>query len=301
MQYISSDVIINDVKNRMQTYFASNKVDESILPRVIRKCVGVMGLRVYPEKRAVLEVSNYKALLPESFRYLALAMVCSGRNKYIKNSLTTRQDQVICPPSSCSTNEIPCEFTQSREVPAYGKYCAMTDDCGNILRLVETVGFDVFETTDFSMLRATADSKPYCINGCFNLGTRSQYEFEIKNTSQGKVIQTNFCDGRIYIEYLSDLEHEDHFEVPDNETVKDWIFEELRREIYTYLWDNGDDVMQRMQHSERELFIKQERARQVYSQRGVQERYDTANRLVRRYKAMESWMSPMYGTYQPRI
>jgi hypothetical protein len=296
VNYISSDEIVNDVKNRMQTYFASNRVDESILPRVLRKCVGQMGLKIYPPKRAVLDVCNYKADLPEGFKFMTLAMMCSGRSVYVKNPFKVRQGQVVC--------ETACEYTCATNINAYNKFCAMTDECGNILRLVETTEFDRFETNEFSVLKASAGCKPYCTNGCLNFHTKCSYEFDIKESSQsksGKILQTNFCDGRVYIEYLSDLEYEDYFDIPDNETVKDWIFEECRREIYTYLWDNGEEVMQRMQHSERELFIKQERARQVYSRRSVQEHYDTTNRLVRRFKSMESLMSPRTGVYCPTL
>lgn len=295
--YISSEAIVDDVKNRMSRYFTSGKVDESILPRVIRKCVGQMGLRIYPEKRAVLELSNYRAALPEGFKSLVVAMLCHGRSVYVKNDTKSRHDQLVC--------EVPCQTLCSTlcaqtDIDAYGKHCAMTDDCGNLLRLVQTTEYDRFETSEFTILRAAGMSKDLCANDCLNLRSKNKYEFEIKEGPRGPVLQANICDGKIYIEYLSDIEHEDHFEIPDKESVKDWIFEECRKEIYTYLWDNGEDVMQRMQHSERECAIKQERARMVYSQRGVQERYDTANRLVNRFKAMERWLSPQNWCYTRR-
>jgi hypothetical protein len=298
MRYIDSNVIINDVKNRMSKYFSSQKVDESILPRVIRKCVGKMGLKVYPEKRAVLEVCDYKAILPDGFRYLALAMLCSGKVKYVKNQLKTRQDQLICE-NPCSTVCVSTEVNAGGQ--SYGSHSVMTDSCGNILKIIETTELDRFESQELYVLRASPSSKPWCSSGCPNLRTKNPYEFEIKDTSRGKIIQTNVCDGKLYIEYLTDIEHEDSFDIPDNETVKDWIFEELRKEIYTHLWDNGDaEVQGRMQHSEREVQVKHAMARQVYSQKGIQERYDTANRLINRFKAMENWMSPGNGYYCPR-
>lgn len=279
MNYIPSENIVNEVKNRMASYFAANKVDESILPRVIRKCVGQMGLRILPAKRTVVVLSNYKAELPKDLNKITLALLCDNRTTYVKDELRSGPKVTTVKADQC------CNIC--------------TDECGNVIKIVHE---DVFEKTqydNFLLLKASKLSFEHCAKSCMNLKSRCKNEFEVKTIKGGKVLQTTIAEGLLYIEYLSELEDEEGFMVPDNETIKDWLFEEMRREIYTYMWDNGEDVMQRMQHSERELMVKQERARQIYSRREVSEYYNTANLLAQRYGQMERWLSPYNWYYTP--
>ena len=274
IQYIDSDVIVNDVKNRMGSYFNSNKVDDSIFPRILRKCVGYMGLKVYPEKKAFLVVSGSKALLPKDFKRLSLALACYSGTRYLQDPRQVHtQEQIICDWNDC---DLPTEVWQ---------------DCdGNMFKIVQTINLDKFEFREFEVLRPSRGSFPGCDKNCFNLGSRSSNEFELRERNGQWEMLTNFENGQIYVEYFADLEQEFGFKIPDNEKVKDWIFEELRKEVYSYLYDNGEDVMQRLNESKQELVIKHAIAQEIYNRREVSEYYNTANRLARRYSAMEKWI-----------
>lgn len=267
MKYIDSEIIVNDVKNRMAAYFASNKVDESIFPRVIRRCVGQMGLKILPEKRGVVHLKNYKAELPEGLRQITLVMMCERGHEYVKDNLRSG--------------------TQVQVIEIGDKCNVCLDECGNTIKLVYEDVYQKMTYEHFNLLKPSKGAISHCANNCLNRRSRCSEEFDVSENRGVKTITTTIPEGPLYIEYLSDLEGEDGFMIPDNETVKDWIFEELRREAYTAMYDNGEDVLQRMQHSERELNIKQERARQIYTRREVHEYYSMANRLAHRYGEME--------------
>ena len=274
IRYIDSDVIVNDVKNRMGSYFAANKVDDSIFPRILRKCVGSMGLKVYPEKKAVIVVSGSKAILPKDFRKLTLALSCSRSVKYVPDPRQqSTSEQLICDWNQC---DIPTEVWQ---------------DCdGNLFKIVQTVNLDKYEFNDFEILRPSNRSLPNCANECLNRTSRSSNEFELQEINGKWTMLTNFAEGQIYVEYFAELEQEFGFMIPDNEKIKDWIFEELRREAYAYMYDNGEDVMQRFNQSTSELTVKHMLAAEVYNRREVSEYYNTINKLARRYAAMEHWI-----------
>ena len=284
MNYIDSNTIVDDVKNSLSSYFSSNKVDESILPRVIRRCVGQMGLKIRPVKSTVLELHKFKADLPEDFNKVTMAMLCTGRAKYVRNPLKWEAEQKIV------TELNLCETACS----------VCTDDCGRMTKIIQKTEWDLYEYDEFTVLKPSPSSRPYCDNGCFNLRSNSSYGFEVKEQGNKKVLMTTEQDGLLYIEYLSELEGEDGFMVPDNEAVKTWIYNELRKECFKYMWDNGEDVMQRMQHAEREVVIWEERARQVYQRNEVSDYYNMAQRLLNRYNAMEAWMSPTTSVYRAR-
>ena len=281
MQYIHSDEIVNDVKNRLGTYFSVGKVDESIFPRVLRRCVGYMGMRVMPEKRTVVQLIDYKAQLPDDFNQVLMALLCSNKTKYIQNP-----------------------FFRNTEIQVLGEFvtydgtcnvCA--DDCGNIVKIVEHTQFDQFESTEFDILRPSRASRPYCSSDCFNFKSNCQDEFEIKEDRHGKVLHSTVAEGLIYLEYRGDLENEVGFMVPDQESVKNWIFEELRLEIYTYLWDNGEDVQQKMVDARNTTKLAHNRAEDVYRRPEIKDFYNAVNRLIHRFNKMERNMSHRYSRY----
>lgn len=270
MKYINSSEIVNDVKNRLSSYFSSNKVDDSIFPRAIKNCVDKMGIRILPEKCTVVEVVDCKAELPEDFSMMCLAFLCTNKRTYVPNPTKVIEQRLVCELDRCETV---CDVCH--------------DDCGNMFKIIEKKSFDAFEYTTFDLLKATKGCRPYCSDGCFNFKSRSCNEFEIKDERGQKVLLTNVSDGLIYIEYLADLSTEFDFMLPDHAYIRDWVFEELRREVYAYLYDQGEDVLQRLKHSERELPAKQHNARIYYSRNEVSDYYRLANRLARRYSNME--------------
>lgn len=270
MIYISSDVIVNEVKNRLATYFSSNKIDESVFPRVIRKCVGQMGLKIYPEKCKVIEVVNCKAKLPDDFKLMCLALSCERKvDYYVDQRKWSVAQKIVCELDVCQTE---CDVCYN--------------ECGNMFRVVQYVDLEPMVYEKFNLLRPTSKCKPNCYNGSLNFASKSNDEFEIKEERGQKYLYTNIKDSIVYIEYLSDLEHEDHFEIPDNENIKDWIFEELRQEAYAYLYDNGEEVLQKLNESKGQLAWKWANAIQVYRRSEVSDYYNVANSLAKRYRHM---------------
>lgn len=283
MNYIDSSVIVDDLKNSLSSYFASNKVDESILPRVIRRCVGQMGLKILPEKSVIVELENYKTELPEDFNKAILVLLCSGRAKYVKNALKSELEQRIV------TELNLCE----------SQFDVCTDECGNMTKLIQKTKWDRFEYDEFTMLCPSKDTKPYCAEGCFNFRSRAQNAFEISEKGDKKFLMSTEPCGFVYVEYIAELEHEEGFLIPNNETIKTWIHQELLKECFKYMWNNGEEVMQRMQYADKEVVVWEERARQIYQRSEMKDYYNMKARLQRRFSAMENWMINS-SVYRPR-
>lgn len=280
MRYIHSDEIINDLKNRMSRYFASSKVDESVLPRVIASCLGEMGAKIFPVKRTMVDVLKCKGELPADFRKVLMAVTCNHRVEWHPTSVAKHtEDRIVCSLGPCETM---CDV--------------YLDDCGNMHKIVQTIDLKKYEYQDFEILKPTTGCKAYCDGNSINLKSRSSDEFEIRHNGRRWEMVTSFDEGTVYIEYQGELIQEDGFMIPDNEIIKGWIFEEMRKEVYTYLWDSGEEVQGKMQHAEGLAHIKKEQARQLWNRSGISSYYNLANKLQARYKAQENWIHYKAGS-----
>lgn len=207
-----------------------------------------------------------------------MALLCSNSTLYIKDPRQFKTSQeAVC---DLGANSACCQFPTE-----------VWQDCdGSMFKIVQTINFDKYEFQDFEVLKVSKNSAPYCDKNCFNFRAKGANEFEIKEERGEKVLLTTVTEGQVYIEYFADLEQEFGFMIPDNEKVKDWIFEELRREVYAYLYDNGEEVQNRFAQATRDLSWKHALAKNVYERDEVSTYYNTINKLARRYARMEKWV-----------
>ena len=285
MNYIHTDEIINEVKNRFPTYFASNKVDGCIFPSVLSSSIGKMRLRIYPEKKAMVHIDKCKGELPVDFKSVCLAVACNSKVEWHPTSLATKtEERIVCELNLCETV---CDVC--------------TNDCGNMYKIIQKIDFKKFEYQDYELLRPSKNCVHHCASGSPNFMSKSTDEFEVKKTGRGWEMLTNFDEGVVYLEYLGELYLEDGFMVPDNETIREWIFAELRKETYSYLWDNGEEVKTKLDEAKQELHLKKEQARQIWTRQEVSTYYNIANILQRRYKNHENWISHKAGSTRYKI
>jgi len=275
MQYIHTDSIINDVKNRLSSYFTANKVDESIFPRILRYAIGKMGQRVHPVKSVVLNLQSCRAELPDDFYRVCSVLLCGGHKHVVPDTGIHTEEKRVCELNMCETA---CDVCY--------------DDCGNIVKVTQQIGYKVYNYDQFFRMFPSQNCRPYCTEGCFQaLKPRmNQYEFEIKEYKGKKHIYTSSNEGSIYVEYQAQLMDETGFMVPDEPEVEDWIFHLARLEVYNHLYDNKEDVLQRLQMAKQDAAIAQHNAMQILNRTTKQGHYRTANILQERYAKHENWM-----------
>jgi len=273
-QYIPAQELINELKNELYSYFNQGSLDESHLYPRIKWCLGKMGLKIYPSKQDILFVDNYQAKLPRDFYKLQTAIGCFQVTDSNIDILQSKYEEVrieTLPECSCSY-----DFCQ--------------DNCG-MFQIVQK--FDTFTSTynATQRLRVSEDARPYCTNECFVDQPLVGDQITVKN---GR-IHTSFASGKIYIEYLSNLETEDgDLMIPDSSTIREWIKDELRVICFRILYDNGGDFIQRYQNAKADLTISQMNAKSVYTRSEFSEWYDLRKVL---YSRFHKFNTSVYGKY----
>ena len=274
MKYTSTKRVENDVKNMLSNYFAANKLDDSIFPRVIRTCVAEMGLMVLPTKYAAVQIKNCEGVLPADF-YRVCRVEASRRKRIVAMDGNIRTEQKY----SFELNL--CETVHD----------SCTDECGNAFKMVQHVGYDVYEWHEFTALFPSEKCKKLCSSDFVYPERRKENEFEIIDDDFGKVIRTTMADGVVYVEYLGVLESETEFYVPDHPTIENWLYRVLIKECFQKLYYSGDDVVQRLSEAKSEAHVATETARQFYSRSGRKGYYRMAQALASRMQNHTNWLN----------
>jgi len=268
IEYCNASDLIEEVKNKLSSFFEQNSMDESVLYARIRYCLSKLKMNHAPQKFTVVEVENCKAELPEDFRKLKLALACfqeKARCHSRFEETVYTEEQHVCELNLC---ESACDVCH--------------DECGNMYKIVQK--FDrpglTYTHSNFELLCPTKQSSPSCAKDCLNMMSRNKNEIDIRNGH----INTNFDSGMIYIEYVAEFETADDYLIPDNETIKEWIKADMVHELVQTLYWNGEPNMERRYADmKQDLFVKAENARMVYKASEFQEFYNMSNTFIRRF------------------
>lgn len=275
LQYIEASELIKEVKNELYSYFERGILDESYLYPIIRTCLSQMGLRILPTKSEVLKVEEFKTDLPCDF-YKALLLVGCGMCEF--NDVDYLNTKLIeYEVSGVNICESRCDYCE--------------DSCGNLYGIRQYYNTFSATYTELYPLTVSTDSKPYCVDSCFDYQGRGN-EVTIKN---GK-IYTNFREGHIFLEYLTNLEADSgDLLIPDNAIIKDWIKIEMMFVSFRKLYLNGEaDVQQRLNWIQNQLGIYQVNARGLYKAWTVKDFYDLRKTL---YSRFHKYNTGIYGKY----
>jgi hypothetical protein len=271
LKYISSEVLVAEVKNILKNYFDSGKIDESYLYPVIKRCLSKLRLNTYPTKFTVLEVEDFKADLPEDFYYMTKALGCTPELVEVcdptKESIVT-MDKEVCELDLCESKCSVCH-----------------DHCGNMFKMTQVLPRTQMKLqwNQFDILKVGRNSLKSCAAQCFNkmVNTMSKNTIEITNNK----IHTTFESGLIYFEYLCSLEDSDStFQIPENETIIQWIKDEMIYELYKILFYNGEpNIQQRLQLAKSESNVSNIKAMVIYKRSELHEHAQSIKVLRDRY------------------
>lgn len=228
--------LIAEILTDLRQYDESGLIDYRSLNMWIKNELKRFGANITVLTEKALEVQNGKTELPEDFWTLHLAVKCNQHGwegehheerDLVQDSQWYKQ--------STTTNYVWDNQSQSHKEESY-----------------KTVSEKVFyrdqikkvHYTEPIVLRLTKGfKKEFCAPGCKNmqqkLATSSPHEINIL----GNILQTNFKDGFIYMQYnaLPTDETGDIY-IPDVRSLQEYLIYYAKRRILEALWMNDDDI-----------------------------------------------------------
>lgn len=276
MNYISSSDLINELENEMSMYFNTGKVDKSSLPAVIRSCLVKIGVVAMPSKECILEVSNFKAKLPNGLYRILEAMCCLQNKCIIPDQRITTETKRVCEVDLCERS---CDICR--------------DECGNMFKFIQRTEDRILEWTQVEHLNPSTRSAPFCDNNCFKFKPGCPYEFDIKDG----YFHANFEHGMVYLYYKENLENEEGFSIPDFPEITEWIKQSMIVQLFKILYRNGEDVRQKLDYEKNELRTMEINAKSFYTTSGVNKYLDLKKVLSTEFIMLEN---SIYASYPKR-
>lgn len=265
--YISAEVIVAEVKQKLKSYFDSGSITEALIPTYIDNALRRLKHLVLDYKEDIITVEDYKVKLPEDFAFL--------KDAY----LLTRIDDLTTP-------------VMSSKFEYYKKlYCNNCDpeDCGDEdceSLTVTTQTFPSWITTYLNpcLLRVYYNSKNYCTSETQGLNLTGPDMVKIHN----KTMSTTFKESDIFIQYWTKPEDEHGPLIPEIIEVEDFIkaalFYNFFEDLYNSVTDESINVIERkLQFYRANYFAKYESALNWLKQESKQQVRDAITKQNRRF------------------
>lgn len=83
-EFVSAEPMYAEIKEKLKTYFDSGAIDDVMFPVWTKRCIDRFRRSLYRIETAVLNISGYEAPLPDDFKYVREAWLCTNIHQYIQ-------------------------------------------------------------------------------------------------------------------------------------------------------------------------------------------------------------------------
>nr|DAJ54834.1 MAG TPA: hypothetical protein [Caudoviricetes sp.] len=228
--------LIAEILTDLKQYDESGLIDYRSLNMWIKNELKRFGVNITVLTEKVLDVDNGKAELPEDFWTLHLAVKCKQEDwegEYQEDRELVQDSQWY--KQSTTTNYVWDNQSQSHKEESY--------------KTVEEKVFYKDRVTNIRykepvLLRLTKGfKKEFCAPSCRNMQQKLTASANYEINILGNVLQTNFKEGNIYMQYnaLPTDESGDIY-IPDVRSLQEYLMYYAKRKVLESLWINDDDV-----------------------------------------------------------
>ena len=233
--------VLSDLKSQDQEGF----VDPQDLIKIAQKINKELGIKILRDKHTILEISKNKIRLPLDLYILNYGFVLYNKEIIQDNQRQGihTEDRII--PKNCIPGFIDT-CTNERELPNECKDTIRITECGEAYELVQTIGKVTHTYKHFSKLYL--DENPLIapeFKKLFEHDYIEEHEHHHKKTGYIKQgwLFTNFEEGKVYLNYSSNMEDEDgNLLVLDHEIVNEYYEASLKVRVLENMMLQGEQV-----------------------------------------------------------
>lgn len=252
-EFVSAEPMYAEIKEKLKTYFDSGAIDDVMFPVWTKRCIDRFRRSLYRIETAVLNISGYEAPLPDDFKYVREAWLCTNIHQYIQmpNAFYYQKD---CRVSTLTDGCEPCFTPDNSPIPTIP--CQNPSTCNPCLDnyvVVHKRTNHAVLTYNFSHLLRPANisTQRQCNVNCSNLSSRSKDIFDIRDC---KFI-TNFETGIVHLSYYTDVyNNEGTILIPDNVRIQEYIRQYIMYQLFETLSHQITDESLRVIESKRQEY-----------------------------------------------
>lgn len=223
LKYKQAQKIFDAVADDFRTYEDEDLINYSSLIKVVRECNATLSLKINPESSSLIDITDYKGKLPDNFETLSMALLCTKKMVNTTKPSGFHVEQIT--ESQCKN---PCSVC--------------LEECEIDYKVVKKCQNEWTEFSDLDIVTIVNDTFKKVDPKAINFISRSPNEMKI----QGDYIHTNFRNGTVYIEYVTNLEDEEgNLLVLDNPMTDPYYEYACKKHIIKTLYYNADDDVER--------------------------------------------------------
>lgn len=193
-----------EIENDLVSFAESNDIDRVSIKLWVIDCLKRFGVNICSIEEGIFKVENSKAILPDTFKSLRLAM---------------RTTPLGCD-KKYNCDAIPYVYRQRIENPAYFDEITqeyITSCNPKIITeqiIIENTPVNFYHNCEYLSL-VKGISKSVLSTDCINMrpGIRDAYPHQINIT--GNVVNTNFNEGEIYVQYYTLPQEDGELSIPE--------------------------------------------------------------------------------------
>ena len=243
LKYITFDQLMASVESDMESYTDNGMIDRGKAIKIVRKVNNDIGLKINKEHSAMVEICNFKGDLPLDFLYLQMAVACTIEHAYIG------------PGTVYGTHTIETNVP----VTTYSSQGACLNECGGCYWVTQQFKDKMIKYEKLTPLKLSKRAMSLCTENCVNFNwNTAAYDIDIEN---GQII-TGFREGKIYINYLSDMvDEEGNLLLLDHPLTTEYYEYAVKKHyLENFMMNNDAEVAQKLGYIKEELRLARIRA-----------------------------------------
>lgn len=236
VNYKTFDELMSDVADDLSVYDDQGYLNPDKYIKIVQKVNSDLSVKINPVFEDVIYIEKGRGLLPENFKLLNSAYICYNY-EITKNLVGTTISYETTPVSPlCPSIEFLCRNPDYKCTP-YQVWKKAKKEVINIM----------------GVLRVSLTSSDYCSESCNT--EKALNEMSITKEGDCYYINTAFQDGKVYIEYISQmLDDEGNILILDHPLTTEYYEYEIKMRILEDLWLNGqEEVLNRLKYIKEEV------------------------------------------------
>lgn len=232
-EFVSAEPMYAEIKEKLKTYFDSGAIDDVMFPVWTKRCIDRFRRSLYRIETTVLNVSGYEAPLPDDFKFVREAWLCTNIHQYIQmpNAFYYQKD---CRVSTLTDGCEPCFTADNSPIPIIPCQNSTCNPClDNYVVTHKRTNHAVLSYNFSHLLRpGNITTTSQCAQDCGNLTSKSKDVFDIRDC---KFI-TNFESGIVHLTYYTDVyDTNNDILIPDNVRIQEFIRQYIIYQIFETL------------------------------------------------------------------
>ncbi len=229
ISYITFDQLMASVESDLPSYADNGMINRGTCIKIVRKVNESIGLKINQERETLVTIKNYKADVPDDFMSLQLALTCGEVQEYTLTGaiLGTHTE----------------EHNEERVLTCANRDTACLNSSGGIFWVTQHFKERTIKHTTLAPVSVSNKSLKMCASGCLNYRfPKNGYEIDIDENQ----IVANFREGKLYMNYLSDMvDEEGNIIVLDHPMVTPYYEYAIKKHLFeNYLLNSQADVSQ---------------------------------------------------------